>query len=77
MSSLTVAIERFTANSTQAMNNDLDAIGYKLLNEKQVSEDTEVFQLNVTQNPTAWNPYDSLEQAYTVASQKTWQSRVM
>ncbi len=46
---------------------ELNTIGYELLSEKRVAEATDLFMLNVKLNPTSWNTYDSLGEAYALA----------
>ncbi|HSM17351.1 MAG TPA: alpha/beta fold hydrolase [Gemmatimonadales bacterium] len=51
--------ERFNENL-------LNALGYDLLRGGRVDEAIAVFELNVAEYPSAWNPYDSLGEAYMV-----------
>lgn len=44
----------------------LNAMGYELLRGGRVDEAIAVFELNVAEYPSAWNPYDSLGEAYMV-----------
>lgn len=44
----------------------LNAIGYMLLRNGRVAEAIEIFELNIDEYPEAWNPYDSLGEAYMV-----------
>jgi CubicO group peptidase (beta-lactamase class C family) len=45
----------------------LNTAGYMLLRGGRVEEAIAVFELNVAEYPDAWNPYDSLGEAYLVA----------
>ena len=51
--------ERFNENL-------LNTLGYDLLRGGRVDEAIAVFELNVAEYPSAWNPYDSLGEAYMV-----------
>lgn len=68
-SQVTVVPESF-GSEPKAIENDLNTTGYKLLNAKRVNDAIEVFKLNVKLHPDAWNPYDSLGEAYAVAGNK-------
>ena len=46
------------------MENELNALGYRFLNEEEYDEAIAVFQLNVDAFPDSWNVYDSLGEAY-------------
>jgi tetratricopeptide (TPR) repeat protein len=48
----------------------LNTMGYHLLMQKRMDEAIKVFKLNVEEYPNAWNPYDSLGEAYMKAGQK-------
>jgi len=50
--------------------NQLNTLGYQLLRHKKISEAIEIFKLNVTAYPDAFNPYDSLGEAYMVNGDK-------
>jgi len=41
-----------------------NALGYKLLNQENISEAIEIFKLNVNAYPNSWNVYDSLGEAF-------------
>jgi len=43
---------------------ELNAVGYKLLSNNQTDEAVAVFALNVQEYPESWNVYDSLGEAY-------------
>jgi tetratricopeptide (TPR) repeat protein len=49
---------------------DLNFLGYQLMQLKRTDDAIRVFQLNVQEYPNAWNPYDSLAEAYMNAGQK-------
>lgn len=46
--------------------NLLNRLGYKLLARHRVEEAIEIFKLNVAEYPEAFNPYDSLGEAYMI-----------
>ena len=48
----------------------LNRLGYVLLQSGRTQEAIRVFQKNVEEYPSAWNPYDSLGEAYMKAGQK-------
>jgi len=45
----------------------LNSLGYRLLRGGRASDAIAIFQLNVDEYPEAWNPYDSLGEAYAEA----------
>ncbi|UCF19711.1 MAG: serine hydrolase, partial [Gemmatimonadota bacterium] len=45
----------------------LNTLGYRLLRSDRVDDAIEIFKLNIEEYPDAWNPYDSLGEAYMVA----------
>lgn len=47
----------------------LNQVGYELLGIGRVEDAIAVFELNVEQYPDAWNPYDSLGDAYAAAGE--------
>lgn len=47
--------------------NELNTIGYELLNEKRIDEAIKIFIVNVQLNPASWNAYDSLGEAYALS----------
>ncbi|MDB5019345.1 MAG: hypothetical protein JWQ28_472 [Pedobacter sp.] len=57
----------FRSTKPQDVENDLNAIGYNFLFDKKNDQAIEIFKLNVKMYPTAWNPYDSLGEAYAAA----------
>jgi CubicO group peptidase (beta-lactamase class C family) len=48
----------------------LNQLGYRLLRAERVDEAIAIFRLNVEEYPDAWNPYDSLGEAYAAAGQR-------
>jgi len=44
--------------------NELDNIGYLLMNNDNINAAIEIFALNVEEHPESWNVYDSLAEAY-------------
>lgn len=48
----------------------LNRLGYELLADGLVVEAVAVFELNVAEYPDAWNPYDSLGDAYMAAGER-------
>ena len=62
--------ESFNSDKPEAIENDLNTTGYKLLNTKKLNDAIEVFKLNVKLFPNAWNTYDSLGEAYALAGNK-------
>jgi CubicO group peptidase (beta-lactamase class C family) len=49
---------------------ELNRLGYRLLQTGKVKEAIEIFKLNVEVYPQAFNPYDSLGEAYMVAGER-------
>lgn len=49
---------------------ELNTLGYQLLGMKKVKEAIEIFKLNVAEYPEAFNPYDSLGEAYMIDGEK-------
>ncbi|MGD2217036.1 MAG: serine hydrolase, partial [Gemmatimonadales bacterium] len=47
----------------------LNMLGYRLLRGDRISDAIEIFKLNVEEYPDAWNPYDSLGEAYMEAGE--------
>ena len=54
----------------EVVENQLNGTGYNFLEENKINEAIEVFKLNVTLYPDAWNTYDSLGEAYAAAGNK-------
>jgi tetratricopeptide (TPR) repeat protein len=46
---------------------ELNGLGYALLHKKRVRDAVAIFELNVREYPDAWNPHDSLGDAYAAA----------
>jgi tetratricopeptide (TPR) repeat protein len=51
----------------RATEGTLNDFGYHLLELKKIDEAVKTFELNVREYPDAWNPHDSLGDAYKVA----------
>jgi hypothetical protein len=47
----------------------LNSLGYRLLRAERFDEAIAIFRLNVEEYPDAWNPYDSLGEAYMQAGE--------
>lgn len=54
-----------------ASENELNAYGYQLVNQGRHDEAMRIFKLNVERHPDAWNPHDSLGEAYARAGDMT------
>jgi pimeloyl-ACP methyl ester carboxylesterase len=54
----------------QLTENLLNRLGYELLREEQVHHAIAVFELNVAEYPDAWNPHDSLGDAFAAAGER-------
>lgn len=50
---------------------ELNTLGYQLLGMNRVNDAIEIFKLNVEMFPEAFNPYDSLGEAYMINGEKT------
>ena len=48
----------------------MNNLGYYLLNQKNIKEAIEIFKLNIEIHPEAFNPYDSLGEAYMINGDK-------
>ncbi len=61
-----------TANAAEYdfSEDELNGLGYQLLQAKKLKEAGEIFKLNVEMFPEASNPYDSLGEYYAMAGQK-------
>ncbi|MFC2083589.1 prolyl oligopeptidase family serine peptidase [Bacteroidota bacterium] len=46
---------------------ELNILGYELIGSNKIDEAIEIFKLNVSEYPDAWNPYDSLGEAYMIS----------
>lgn len=60
----------YTSTKPQAVEDELNAIGYNFLNDKKIDQAIEVFKFNVKMYPNAWNPYNSLAEGYAAAGNK-------
>ncbi len=49
---------------------DINALGYKLLNENKLTEAVEIFRLNAEEYPESFNVYDSLGDVYMKSGEK-------
>jgi tetratricopeptide (TPR) repeat protein len=47
----------------------LNSLGYRLLRSEKVDDAIAIFRLNIEEYPDAWNPHDSMGEAYMVAGQ--------
>jgi tetratricopeptide (TPR) repeat protein len=50
--------------------NDLNTLGYNLLNKNKTDEAIEIFKLVVVEYPLSWNAWDSLGEGYMKAGKK-------
>jgi len=50
--------------------NELNNLGYKLINKKLIKEALKIFTLNTIAYPNSWNTYDSLAEAYLLNGDK-------
>jgi tetratricopeptide (TPR) repeat protein len=60
----------YNSAKPQDIEDQINGIGYLLLNAKKLDQALQVFKFNVEMFPNAWNPYDSLAEAYAVAGNK-------
>lgn len=60
----------YNSAKPQDIEDQFNAIGYVLLNAKKLDQALKVFKFNVEMYPLAWNPYDSLAEAYATAGNK-------
>jgi tetratricopeptide (TPR) repeat protein len=60
----------YTSTKPEYVENELNALGYNFLNAKKIDQAIAVFKFNVQMYPNAWNPYDSLAEAYATAGNK-------
>jgi len=67
---LTSGLEHFkkikNSENYSLKENEMNSVGYNLLNSNKVTEAIEVFKLNVEAFPKSGNVYDSLAEAYLV-----------
>ena len=61
---ITIDSLSFTSGDSAYIENNLNGIGYQLLNAKKIKDAIEVFKVNVKLFPNSWNVYDSLGEAY-------------
>jgi CubicO group peptidase (beta-lactamase class C family)/Tfp pilus assembly protein PilF len=54
----------------QLPENDVNACGYRLLQQERKKEAVEIFKLNVSLYPSSWNVYDSLAEGYEALEEK-------
>ena len=57
------------AISDQTIEEDLNGVGYQLLEKQKIKEAIDVFKTNVRLYPASWNAYDSLGEAYARAGE--------
>ncbi|MCU7549918.1 hypothetical protein OCK74_12370 [Chitinophagaceae bacterium LB-8] len=69
-SQLFTNLSSFNANSAKAIEDNINSAGYQLMNANRLNDAIELFKLNVQFFPKAWNPYDSLGEAYAKAGKK-------
>ncbi|RYF94814.1 MAG: tetratricopeptide repeat protein, partial [Chitinophagaceae bacterium] len=62
-------VSLLTASATQ-MEDMVNALGYVYLGQKKLTQAIQVFQLNVSMYPNAWNVHDSLGEAYAEDGKK-------
>ena len=62
--STTIDSLSFTSGDSAAIEDNLNATGYRLLTAKKIKDAIEVFKVNVKLFPHSWNVYDSLGEAY-------------
>jgi tetratricopeptide (TPR) repeat protein len=61
---ITIDTASYTSAEPFYVENNLNTLGYNLLNAKKIKDAIEVFKLNVKLFPKSWNVYDSLGEAY-------------
>jgi tetratricopeptide (TPR) repeat protein len=49
---------------------EINTLGYMLMRENKLDEAIEIFKLNISEHPKAWNVYDSLGEAYMNKGEK-------
>jgi len=64
VSLLSINKSSYTSGDSGYIENNLNGIGYQLLNAKKIKDAIEVFKVNVKLFPHSWNVYDSLGEAY-------------
>jgi tetratricopeptide (TPR) repeat protein len=63
-------LSSYDANNAQSIEDNINNAGYQLLTANRINDAIELFKLNVQFFPKAWNPYDSLGEAYAKAGKK-------
>jgi tetratricopeptide (TPR) repeat protein len=63
-------LNSFDTNNPKAIEDNINNAGYQLMNAHRLNDAIEIFKLNVKFFPKAWNPYDSLGEAYAKAGKK-------
>jgi tetratricopeptide (TPR) repeat protein len=70
LSQTTADANSFKSNSATNIEAQLNMAGYRLLASNRVDDAIEVFKMNVKLFPKAFNAYDSLGEAYSIAGNK-------
>ena len=60
----------YNSAKPQDIEDQINGIGYVLLKARKIDQALQVFKFNVEMFPNAWNPYDSLAEAYAAAGNK-------
>ena len=60
-----------------AIENDINTLGYQFLFAGKMDEAIEIFKKNVEMNPDSWNVYDSLGEAYMNKGENELASRIL
>lgn len=63
-------IKNESPNNVAVDENRINGLGYALMGENRLKDAIAVFQMNVELYPNAWNPYDSLAEAYMTNGDK-------
>jgi tetratricopeptide (TPR) repeat protein len=63
-------VSSYDAKNPRAIEDNINNAGYQLMNANRLNDAIELFKLNVKFFPKAWNPYDSLGEAYAKAGKK-------
>ncbi len=67
---MTIDTLTYISTDSQNMEDLFNFLGYRYMEDKMIDKALEVFKLNVRLYPKAWNPYDSLGEAYSIAGNK-------
>jgi tetratricopeptide (TPR) repeat protein len=67
---ITIDTASYISTEPQYMEDHFNFLGYRYLEDDMMDEALEVFKLNVKLYPKAWNPYDSLGEAYALMGDK-------